>query len=426
MSGQRRAQGRGRGWLEAEELLRRGKVILDAAPPWVRRAGSVLDTAARATNPVYAGVRAVQTIAPRITTPASRTTAPPKPQTRAAASTRVAGGSATSRKPAAPSPKPRALLQEAEAQLGAGARGASDAFTFGLGDHLSAGVGAAVDWAGGEDPRTAYGRRIAAERASDQYDAQHYGAARLTGQIVGTGAQLMLFAPAAGVSGGVRIAQATPLIAREVVALGGAGGLLGVGEQAVSDLMQGRMGTAGDYAGAAAGGVTGALVGRTGSPTGSSAAAGVVTSVAQDLLNGRTVSAERALQAAQISGTLGGISGRHGRAAFDRLSSQQKERIGERASQVRTAVRGDRTVSTDKRRYYLDGGGYTYPDQRTASGQLVESKGGRRADLSTSQRRAYAQPGLAYRVDHVIPADAGVMLALPFGLGGYHLFNEHR
>lgn len=419
MTGQRKTQ---RGWREVEALLRSANRTLERASPWVKQGVRVLDTSLRATSPVYSGVRTVQALAPRVA--ASRAT--PKPPTRAAAPVVRTGGHVVGRRAAAPPPGPKPLLQEAGAQFQAGVRGASDALTFGLGDHVSAGLGAAIDWTGGEDPRDAYARRIAAERASDLYDAQHYGAARLTGQVVGTGAQLMIFAPAAGVSGGVRVAQATPLIAREVAALGGVGGALGLGEQAVSDLFQGRIGSVGDYAGAATGGVVGALAGRTGSATGSSAAAGVVTSVAQDLLNGRPVSPERALEAAQISGTLGGVAGRNGRAAFDRLANDQKENIGERVSQIRTASRGDRTVSTDKRRYYLDRGGYTYPDQRTASGQLVESKAGRSARLSHSQRAAHAQPGLDYRVDHVIPADAGVVVGLPFGLGVYHLSDEYR
>lgn len=72
MSRQRKAQGRGRGWIDTDELLRRGEELLDQAPPWLRRGGRVLDTAARATNPLYARVRTAQDLVTRVPKPAQR------------------------------------------------------------------------------------------------------------------------------------------------------------------------------------------------------------------------------------------------------------------------------------------------------------------------------------------------------------------
>ena len=64
--------------------------------------------------------------------------------------------------------------------------------------------------------------------------------------------------------------------------------------------------------------------------------------------------------------------------------------------------------------------GYTYPDQRTGLGQLVESKFGEHADLSYRQRQAHAMMGPFYRVDHFLPNDVGSVAAFLASQPAHH------
>jgi len=327
-------------------------------------------------------------------------------------------------------PTTKSFLGEAGDQTLAGLRGAQDAFTFGLGDRAYAAIRALGDVYGGADLRTAYARRMAAEEARDRYDAQHYRTARTIGQIAGTAAQIAVLGPAEGaVASGSRIAQATPLIAREIGVLGGAGALSGAGGQAVADVARGKLGSIGDYAGAALGGTAGALVSRGGMASYGGAVDGGVTSMAQDIFNGRAPSIERAREAASSGGVVGTFGGIFGRAASNNITRKEKELLGEEFSRLRTWARGDKTKVIGKRRLYLDKRNYTYPDQRTYRGtterDIVESKFGRRAELSKQQKRAYRQlPN--YRVDHTLPQDVGVSIGLPMAQYDYASEREYR
>lgn len=344
-------------------------------------------------------------------------------------------GAPVARKPA-PAAAPRvpaakSFDQEARDQVLAGARGAQDAFTFGAGDHLYAGALALGDAARGADLRDAYEGRIAAERNRDRYDSEHYSAARTVGQVIGTGAQVAALGPAEGlVAGGARIAEASPLIAREIAVLGGAGAAAGVGGQVISDVTRGRVGSVGDYVGAGLGGTVGALASRGGRAGYAGAAAGATTSVAQDLLNARVPSVDKARAAALAGGVMGTAGGILGRRWSDNLPIKAKEQIGERFSRLRTWARGDETRVGPKSREYLDGGGYTVPDQRTYRGStprdIVESKFGRKAALSRRQRQAYEQPLPNYRVDHSLPRDPGVLVGFPLAEYGYDRARENE
>lgn len=66
-----------------------------------------------------------------------------------------------------------------------------------------------------------------------------------------------------------------------------------------------------------------------------------------------------------------------------------------------------------------------YPDQRTASGQLVESKFGPYARLSKRQKQAYRQPSLDFRVDHLLPGDIGFLHGYLTGQAGYHMQDDN-
>lgn len=350
------------------------------------------------------------------------------PRTRGAAPIQV-GAAPVARRPA-PSAPPRmpaakSLGQEASDQVLAGARGAQDAFTFGAGDHLYAGALALGDAARGADLRGAYEGRIAAERKRDRYDAEHYRTARAVGQVIGTGAQVAALGPAEGlVAGGARIAEASP----EIAVLGGAGAAAGVGGQAISDVSRGKVGSVGDYVGAGLGGTVGALASRGGRAGYAGAAAGAATSLAQDLLNGRVPSVDKARSAALAGGVMGTAGGMLGRSWSDELPIKAKELIGERFSRLRTWARGDETRVGPKSREYLEEGGYTVPDQRTYRGStprdIVESKFGRKAALSRRQRQAYEQPLSNYRVDHSLPRDPGVLIGFPLAEYGYDRARE--
>jgi len=141
----------------------------------------------------------------------------------------------------APAVGPKSFGQEAWDQTLAGARGAQDAFTFGMGDRAYAGLRALGDAFSGANLGTAYARRMADEEARDRYDDAHYGTARTIGQVAGTAVQIAALDPAEGLlASGARIAKTTPLIAREIAALGGVGAGTGVTGQVITALLAER------------------------------------------------------------------------------------------------------------------------------------------------------------------------------------------
>jgi len=75
------------------------------------------------------------------------------------------------------------------------------------------------------------------------------GGARTFGKVAGTGAQLVGLGAVEGmILPGVRIAQASPLVARDLVAMGGLGGTANVVGQGVDDAVRGQRSSLGDYA----------------------------------------------------------------------------------------------------------------------------------------------------------------------------------
>ena len=312
-------------------------------------------------------------------------------------------------------------LRDAESQAGAAARGAQDALTLGLGDRIYAGGGALYDAAHGEDLGAAWRARMAAERTRDQYDAQHYGTARAAGQIAGTGVGLLALGPIDGaLAGGVRLAAATPMVAREAAVLGGVGAGGGVASQALTDLQRRRLGSVGDYAGSALGGTVTALASVRGAPGQSAALGGATTSIAQDILNGRRVSWGDAGQAALAGGYAAAPIGLAGRVWSDGLRAAQKGQLGEAMGRVRTLANGEVPLPGGRRVQVTGGPKYTVLDQETKRGLMSEQKFGRSIRrLSPNQQAAQAQFGNLYRVDHFLPRDVGAAVAYPFALLGY-------
>ena len=298
----------------------------------------------------------------------------------------------------------------------AAVRGGADSLPFSMADRISAAVLAARDAVNGQSLDASYDKRFAAEQAQDRYDQKIHPVARTVGTAVGTGAQFLL-PGGAFVKGGTRIAEVAPILGRELAALAAIGGGAGVGEQAVSDYVTGKRSSFGDYAGSFVGGGIGAVVARDRSARTAGSVAGASTSIAQDLFNGRPVNWNAARESIAEAGALARVGGIAGQRWAEGRSIKTKEALGETGSRIRTILRGDRTASTAKSRLPLDKG-YTIPDQRTVGKQYVESKFGRTARLSTAQKRAYAQPGLDYRVDHFLPKDVGASLGLPLGYFG--------
>jgi len=337
---------------------------------------------------------------------------------------RVAAGAsdAVARQIAAMSPAARRIASGAGDASLAGLNGAQDAFTFGLGDRAYAGVRALADAADGADLGRAYSRHYAGTQALDAYDEGHHPIARGVGEVAGTAAQIGLLgageggvAALKGLAQARRIPQASRLLAREGAALAGGGATAGFGGQAVGDFATGRHSSPADYAAATLGGVAGvgATILSRGRASAGGAADGAVTSVAQDLLNGRPVSMDNARQAAVLGATVGSLAGGAGRAWSNSLSRSAKGQLGEGLSKVRTVARGDMPLADGSVRLPLVGGGFTIPDHLTEGGEIAEAKFGNYARLSPRQRQAYQQPLPNYRVDHFLPRDIGAMFGAP-------------
>lgn len=317
-------------------------------------------------------------------------------------------------------PAPKSAIQQGVDQTLAAARGAQDAFTLGLGDRAYAGGRALIDAAQGADLGDAWRSRWATEQARDQYDAKNYRTARTVGEIAGTGLGFVALGPVdAALAGGVRIAQAAPMIAREAAVLGGIGAGGGVVSQAVTDLQNRRLGSVGDYVDSAVGGTTAALASARGRPGQAGAIGGATTSMVQDVLNGRAVDWEDASRAALAGGYAAAPLGYAGRRYSDGLPIVDKGELGEAMGRVRTMANFRRPVPGGTR-VPLNSRRVTVLDEGHPNAWMSEQKFGPRARLSRNQMEAYNQFGDRYRVDHFLPRDIGAVAAYPFGQIGYH------
>ena len=83
--------------------------------------------------------------------------------------------------------------------------GFQDSISFGFGDQLKAGLGAAYDAYNGQSGMAAYWRRIRAQHEQDRIDAEQRAAARNWGKGVGTALQLLGAGPIGGLVRGGRV-----------------------------------------------------------------------------------------------------------------------------------------------------------------------------------------------------------------------------
>jgi hypothetical protein len=309
----------------------------------------------------------------------------------------------------------------------AGLRGVVDSVPFGLGDYTPAVVNAIIDAAHGKSFQSAFDRRLKAEHAQNRYDEAVHPYARLTGKAAGTLAQTAVPGLALAKTVSVpRMAVATRLMASEAGKLAGMGAGVGVGTQGVGDIVRGKRGSLGDYAGSAIGGAAGVAAALAGKPHYVGAVTGGVAAGVQDLLDHGTGSQQDLARLASKVST-GAADGNVALLpAFVLMRKIEKARpktkgdIGEMLALQRTRLRGESVVA-GPRKQDLVGGRYTIVDHRTrtrAGNGIAEAKFGAsyaKKGLSGSQTIAKAQYGDLYRVDHFLPRDVLAGASVPTG-----------
>jgi hypothetical protein len=352
------------------------------------------------------------------------------------------------------SPETQRFVRSVKDQTMAGVHGAGDAFTFGLADKGSAAVRAFVDSRGDlSQVRDLYHDKIEGEREQDRYETEHFGGARMAGQIAGSVAQVAALGPlgeaaqlarlgaalgkiaqverisaavgraanvampglrvaALGPSG--RLASAARMIPSEYAAIGAAGAGTGVGSQAIGDVSRGRLSSAGDYLGAAGGGAIEALAATKLGVGGAGAVGGAATSVLQDAANGEDISLRNAAISGGVGGAVSGVTGHAVTQVANAEGIRSKQLIGEELSKLRSWMRLDPPKPGPHREHLSES--FTVPDHRTDSG-LVEAKFGPSASLSDRQNQARVERMLTngYRVDHFLPEDIGKLIGMPIG-----------
>ena len=373
-------------------------------------------------------------------------------------------------KASVPQSKPRAQLRSTGPgeQARAALSGAVDEFTFGTADHVSAGIDAILKDGFNNLPER-YKIELAEEQRQDEYDAQHLGIARGTGQAVGFVASITATGPA-GAAGKTALRLAAPKIAKGLVkaskaanatkriapmtahgltpmaiAGGATGGVVG---QGASDVLSGQVSDLRDYAGAAlggaAGGLTARLQGNSGqlkgitdrvirNPMVAGAVEGLVTSGAQAVLNGRDLELldlARGARGGAIGAQVGDLAGKYGANA---LSTATKGRLGESLTMTKAILGGDGNplggkpvADFDKklpgvtprgqtpggpgaqRWLALPAGRWTQPDFITNKAKALEAKFGASARRTDGQKIAAKLFGPdRYQTDHWLPSDIG-------------------
>lgn len=317
--------------------------------------------------------------------------------------------------------------------------GAVDELTFGAADHAGAVVDALFGKGeGGLGAR--YKQSIARKHAEDTYDAQHYGAARTSGKVAGAvGGIVLMGAPGLAKAVVTRAPKVASLLTRVdprglTTLATGAGAASGVAGQVTSDVLRQDLGTPGDYVGAAVGGAVGGLDTIRGGALRGGATGGAVTSVAQDVLNGRPVSVERAASSAHVGGTVGHVAGEVGERMTAALPALDKGRIGERLSFAKALGRG-KVATQEGRKVDLPGHKtpkgkekYSLPDWRIGKDR-IEAKMGPSAELTGNQKLAMAKLAAEkheFIVDRWRFEDTGKVLSIPSSAFGAPSMEERR
>lgn len=318
-------------------------------------------------------------------------------------------------------PEVRRARQEIDAQRNAFVRSAANTISFHGTDHLDAATAALFD-----RRNLPFGQRYAAQLAMQKRmnkdAARNQPIATALGQAGGTVAGVALVAPEYLAAAAIpRLTGAAGLTAREAATLVGAGGATNAAIQVATDAAIGQRPTARRTAAAAVGGSLGAAVLPFAGPARAGAMTGWTTSAAEDVLNGRRISAEAAGQAAIANALLGNIAGVAAAKRVNSLSATEKGRLGEQMGAARSWINGEgRTVGPKKRDYIGDTAIYWYPD-RIAGEVRYEDKLGRGVNLRKNQRLAQAALGENFRLNHFVPEDVAAVVGFPVGLTGYSI-----
>lgn len=322
-------------------------------------------------------------------------------------------------------------------------RSAANTLTFGGADKLEAAMAALVAPGGLSGWAQRYDASLRQEQARNSYDAAHRQLAQSIGSLSGGVLGLLALGPEeAAAAAAPRLAGAAKLTAREAGGVLGAGGLTGLGAQKLSDFATGHRSSTGDLVGAVAGGVAGAAALPFG-PTRAGAVDGAVTSLAQDLFNGRPVSVAQLSQSAMAGGLLSGFAGSAGRKWSDGLTPKAKGQLGETLGDARAWLNAEQRMRIPKKRAPVaEGkaktgkkGAYWYPDATDGPipedwsqslPKMFEDKFGYGAELSDNQKVAQALLGGKFQLNHFTPNDVGLMTGLPAGGFGPQIVNQRR
>jgi hypothetical protein len=302
-----------------------------------------------------------------------------------------------------------------------------DSAPFDLGDYAPAVVNAIIDAAKGKSFQSSYDRRLKAELAQNRYDEAVHPYARLAGKAGGTIAQIAVPGLSlANAAKAQRMKVATQLLASEAGKLAGIGAGVGVGSQGVADVMRGKRGSLGEYAGSAVGGAAGVAAALAGRPQFVGAVTGGVSAGVQDFLDQGGLSQQDLIRlASKVSG--GAADGNVAMLPAtwlmrkaEKLNPKKKGDLGEMLARQRTRLRGE-SITPGPRRQYLRNGRYTVVDHRTGTGAaagIVEAKFGAshaKRGLSRRQTTAREEYGDLYRVDHFLPRDILAGASVPAG-----------
>lgn len=326
----------------------------------------------------------------------------------------------------AATPAGRVRLVEAIKEEGrAGLSGAVDEASFGLADKALSGTEALLNggFSGFESRYAANEQRRTAE---DLRDEREHATARNVGRAAGFAADLAI-GGAPGLTRGVlslvprgaKLYDALTtsrhlLDPRGLNAMAAGGGALGgVIGQVIDDAGNQRLSSLRDYASATIGGGAGGLATLHGGVVRGGGVEGATTAMVGDVLNGRGVDVDGALDGAKRGAVVGGLAGAGGSLFAHALPALQTGHFGELLSSIKTIARGDGVPTRTGKRFYLDNGRYTYPDlefrtsrpgKRTGIG---EAKMGPTVTLSDRQLEAQAQNDIDYVVDGWRYSDAG-------------------
>lgn len=322
-------------------------------------------------------------------------------------------------------PEVRKARQQIDARTNAFVRAAANTMTFHGTDRLEAATHALFDRRS-QPVRQRYAAQLARQRRLNEEAARSHPVATAAGQVAGTVADVTLVAPEYLAARMVpRIAGVAGMTAREGAKLVGAGAATNAGFQLAADGATGTAPTAQNTAAAALGGAVGGVLLPAVGPARAAAVSEWTTSAAQDVMNGRPISAEAAGQAAMGGALLGHAGGSFAVSAIDDLAPVAKGRLGEWLGAARSRLNGEGDTTVPKRRDYFNGkpGPYWYPDRRRGEVRY-EDKLGYQDELRKNQKLAQAALRENFVLNHFAPEDIGSLVGYPLGMVGGDLVDE--